>query len=82
MKTFESKVAGIPCLIRVDDYEIIPPWRGSAHTCLSSDDFYGYEEIEYTVLDRRGREAMWLERKITADMDEQILEEIRGQYEL
>ena len=81
MKTFDSRAAGIPCQIRVDEYTVVPPWRGSASTCPSSDDFYGYEEIIYTVLDRRGREAMWLERKITADMDEQILEEIRGQYE-
>ena len=75
MKTFDSKVAGIPCQIRVDEYTVVPPWRGSASTCPSSD------EIVYTVLDRRGREAMWLERKKTADMHEQILEEIRGQYE-
>ena len=77
MKTFDSKVAGIPCQIRVDEYTVVPPWRGSASTCPSSDDFY----IVYTVLDRRGREAMWLERKITAARDEQICEEIRGQYE-
>ena len=76
MKTFDSKVAGIPCQIRVDEYTVVPPWRGSASTCPSSD------EIVYTVLDRRGREAMWLERKITEKIDQEIIETIKGQYEL
>ena len=81
METFEVHIAGIPCLIRVDDYEIIPPWKGSAHTCPSSDDYYGYEDCEYSVLDQRGNEAPWLEKKITEKIDQEIIETIRGMYE-
>ena len=81
METFEFHIAGIPCLIRVDDYEIIPPWKGSAESCPSSDDYYGYEDCEYSVLTKRGDDAEWLRKKITDKIDQEIVEQIRGLYE-
>ena len=44
--------------------------------CDSDQDCYGYAEIEFTVLDRRGREAPWLTRKLTPDDVERIETEI------
>jgi len=76
----ENTVKGIPCQIRVDQFYIQPRWKGSPHTCPSSDDYYGYTEVNYTVLDRRGREAPWLEKKITADEDKRICDEIEDYY--
>ena len=72
---FDTRIAGIPCQIGVTYFHYQPPWRGSAHTCDSDWDYYGYHELEYDVLDRRGRKAEWLERK----MDDGIRSEIESQ---
>lgn len=69
---FEHCVAGIPCIIAVTYFHNTPAWSGSAHTCPSSDDYYGYTELEYDVLDRKGYKAAWLEKKVTPDDDTEI----------
>lgn len=70
---FDTRIAGIPCQIGVTYFHYQPPWRGSAQTCDSDWDYYGYTELEYDVLDRRGRPAAWLEKK----MDDEIRTEIQ-----
>ncbi len=71
----ESRVAGIPCLIQVDRCLVQKPMGPQAD---SDWDCYGFAEIEFTILDRRGRPAPWLERKLTDDdtnrIETQILE--------
>jgi hypothetical protein len=63
MTEIESRVAGIPCIIRVTYFESV---RGSySYNAPSDMDYYGYTESEWEVLDRRGRPAAWLERKLT-----------------
>lgn len=58
----EARVAGIPCKIGVTHFE---SERGSySYNAPSDIDFYGYTEMDYEVLDRRGRPAAWLERKL------------------
>ena len=69
---FDTRIAGIPCQIGVTYFHYQPPWRGSAQTCDSDWAYYGYTELEYDVLDRRGRPAAWLEKK----MDDEIRSEI------
>lgn len=70
----ESKVAGIPCLIGVTDFSSV---RGSySYNAPSDMDYYGYSESEWDVLDRRGRPAAWLERKLTDDDRQRIEQEI------
>ena len=65
-----SSIQGIPCGIHIDTLIVVKPWRGSPQTCPSADDFYGYSDIEFTVLDRKGYEAEWLTRKLTqSDLD-------------
>ena len=39
-------------------------------------DYYGYEEIEFSVLDRKGYPAAWLERKLGPRERERITDEI------
>lgn len=65
LATFESKVDGIPCKIEVTHFLSVPPHKGSPHSCDCPDDYYGYTEVEFRCLDRRGRRAAWLERKLT-----------------
>lgn len=68
----ESRVAGIPCLIGVTNFQSV---RGSYSYHAASDmDYHGYSESEWVVLDTRGRPAAWLERKLT-DADRSRIEQ-------
>ena len=69
-------VKGIPALVHVTTYKRVPPWRGSARSCPSADDYYGYTELEYQLHDRKGYPAEWLERKLDEDAEIRIEEEI------
>lgn len=67
---FEYKISGIPCKIRVDSVRHV---KGLYSYNAPSDlDYYGYTEIEYTVLDRRGYPAQWLARKVNDTLDDEI----------
>ena len=35
----------------VTHYVHVPPWSGSASSCPSADDYYGYTELEYRIED-------------------------------
>lgn len=76
----ESRIAGIPCLIGVTHFNSV---RGSySYNAPSDMDYYGYTESEWEVLDRRGRPAAWLERKLTdrerSRIDEEVFERMEG----
>ena len=59
----ESRISGIPCIIRVTYFDGV---AGSySYNAPSDMDYYGYTESEWEVLDRNGRPAAWLERKLT-----------------
>lgn len=70
---FKSRVAGIPCIIEVTHYNII---KGEGYGAPSDIDARGGVESEFEVLDSRGRRALWLERKMNADMIHNIKSEI------
>lgn len=72
MDAIPYRISGIPCLIEVTYYHRVKPWRGSPHTCPSPDDYYGYEEVEYNICDRKGYKAPWLEKKVTRQVDDEI----------
>ena len=60
--SFESTIAGMPCIIRIDTYRIT---RGSYSPCAETpEDYYGEHDVEFTVFDRKGYIANWLERKM------------------
>lgn len=61
----EIRAAGIPALAGVTHYSYQAPFRGSPFRCDSDWDYYGFEEIEWDLLDRRGRSAPWLDRKLS-----------------
>lgn len=75
-----AHVAGIPCLIGVASFTKVPPWRGSPWTCPSDWDYYGYTDMEWEVLDRRGRRADWLARKLNARACAEIESDIERYY--
>ncbi|APL99266.1 hypothetical protein [Bordetella phage CN2] len=67
---FEDRVAGIPCLIAVHSWEPYVPAQisGPPEHCYPAEGGEG----EWSVLDRRGRPAPWLERKLTEAERERI----------
>lgn len=67
--SIESTVAGIPCLVQIDHVFVQRPMGPSADSDL---DCYGYAEVEFTVLDRNGRPAPWLSKKLTKQEIERI----------
>lgn len=73
MMILDSRVAGIPCKISVTSFFVQRPMGRSADSDM---DCYGYTEIEFDVLDTRGRPAPWLERKLNSDDKNAIEQEI------
>lgn len=73
----ETRVAGIPCIVGVTHFESV---GGSYNYNAASDwDYHGYTECEFDVLDRRGRKAPWLERKLNDKIIREIEQEIAEQ---
>ena len=70
--TFTTKIRGIPCRVRINNFS------AADHNASSSDDFHG--GFDFEVLDSRGRKADWLERKMSADDEQQLMHEIETEY--
>ena len=75
----ESRVAGIPCMIGVTHFDCV---RGSySYNAASDMDYNGWTEFTFDVLDRRGRVAGWLEKKLTFADTERLEEEAAAYFE-
>jgi hypothetical protein len=63
MTTIQTTVAGIPCLARMTYYVPADPGRtyGPPEDCWPPEQAV----VDFDLLDRRGRAAPWLERKMT-----------------
>ena len=75
--SIETRIAGIPCIVETTHISIVR----ADHLADSDWDYTGYSEMEWVVLDRRGRPAPWLQRKVTDEDEERINEEIFNQME-
>lgn len=67
---FRTHIQGIPCGIRITSYFRQKPLGPQADSDI---DARGYTDAEYTVLDREGYPALWLDRKIQNEDNERIL---------
>lgn len=72
----ETRVAGIPCRVVIDYFYHQPPFRGSPYRCDSDLDYFGYTEVEWHLVDRKGYPAPWLERKLTRADEDRIRAEL------
>jgi hypothetical protein len=74
MKSFATKVCGIPCLVQITAWEKHRPGRiyGPPEHCYPDEGGYGTWEL----LDRRGRPAPWLEKKLTDKEINRIEDEV------
>jgi len=69
----ESNIQGIPCIIGISSYVNVP---GNPYTWDSDVDYYGYEEMDWGVMDRKGYAAPWLEKKLNDGDRDRIEREI------
>lgn len=68
----QTTISGIPCQVGIDHYFIQEP--DYTNDC-SDVDYYGYEELDFTVYDSKGYKAPWLEKK----MSDKDLEKIKAE---
>lgn len=74
MITFTTQVQGIPCKCEVTHYAHACPMRITG-TGFGDADPGEFEDFEFTLLDRQGYPAQWLEDKMTgADMERLLAE--------
>lgn len=66
----DYRIAGIPCQVEVS-YSFTQKPLGPS--CDSDLDCYGYTELEFNVLDRKGYPAPWLRRKMTEEEGSEII---------
>lgn len=60
--TIEYKIAGIPCLIGIENVYI---QEAEGRSASNDWDCYGYVDYDSEILDRKGYPAPWLEQKVT-----------------
>jgi hypothetical protein len=68
MSEFDTTCCGIPCIIRVTYWEAYVPAKvsGPPENCYPAEGGCG----DWEILDRRGRPAPWLEKKLQGDARE------------
>lgn len=69
-----TRVAGIPCKVRVTELVRAEPGCRSGHPDNWTEDEPA--EVDFEILDRRGRPAPWLERKASDGDISRITSEI------
>ena len=70
---FSTTVCGIPCGVLIESFTHKAP----DHTSWASpDDYYGYTDCEWILLDRKGYTAEWLENKMSKNDVESLEIEI------
>lgn len=66
---FDTRVCGIPCVVEITHWEPFRQGRmsGPPEDCYPDEGGYG----EFELFDRKGRRALWLEKRMTdADHEE------------
>lgn len=71
---FTTKIAGIPCKCEVL-YHVKPEPMRITGSGYGDAEPPVLEDIEFEILDRRGRKAPWLARKLTQADDYRLMEE-------
>ena len=74
---FTTKINGIPCLCEVTFHQKASPMRITG-TGFGDAEPPELEDIEYQILDRRGRPAPWLAKKLPQDDDVRLMDEYKA----
>lgn len=75
---FDSRIAGIPCQIKVVNFYPYVPMHiyGSGYGDADPPE---EEVLDYEVLDRKGYKAHWLEKKMTDQDESRIYKDFHSQ---
>ncbi len=77
--TLKTSAAGIPCKVKVTRYK---KRKGNFSSfALDPEEFYGWTELNYRILDRKGYKADWLRNKLdeeglTEDFEQDLMQEL------
>ena len=68
MKTFNTTCCGVPCIVRVLSWERYTAGyiSGAPESCYPPEGGYG----DWEILDRKGKKAIWLEKKLEKNKKE------------
>ncbi len=70
----KTKISGIPCQVKMTGGSYTSP---DYSTWASEADYYGgWADVTFEVYDMKGNRADWLRRKLTADEENRIIEEL------
>lgn len=70
----ETHIKGIPCQVQMTSGYYQKP---DYDTWTSDWDHYGgWSDVEFEVYDRKGYKAKWLEKKMTAEDEKRIINEL------
>ncbi len=47
----DGVIQEIEIRVEVSSYVVVPPWRGNILECPSDEDYFGYVNLEYNVID-------------------------------
>ncbi len=74
MSEFDTRVRGIPCIVRVTYWEPYIPAKisGPPENCYPAEGGEG----DWEILDTRGRPAPWLEKKMTPEDHRKLSREV------
>ena len=79
MMEFETRVQGIPCLVKVTSWEKYRPGQifGRPEHCYPDEGGFGTWELR----DRKGHKAAWLDKKLTQQDTDRIDREVFNHME-
>lgn len=58
--------------VNITHYLHVPPWRGSKHTCPSDEDWYGYTELTYEIVETYKLTDLGEREKITLNITSEL----------
>lgn len=70
---FSTTVCGIPCGVVIESFTDV---EHDFTSWASPDDYYGYTDSEWFIVDRKGYNAKWLTDKMTEDDHNEVNSEV------
>lgn len=58
--------------VNITHYLHVPPWRGSKHSCPSDEDWYGYTNLEYDIIETYRLTEIGEREKITLNITPEL----------
>jgi hypothetical protein len=70
------------CYAVCDHYFHKPPFKGSAHLCDSSDDYYGWTEFDFTIYDENHNDMTEVVNALSKADYYELYRDLLSEYEM